>query len=56
MKDIFQIYMKRPNENTFVDAGFINRFWDEDSAVARCKELNRTWNDLGYEYIIVKVR
>ena len=56
MKNIFQIYKKCPNENTFEDAGFNNRFWDEDKANARCEELNRTWQYLGYEYIIVKVR
>lgn len=58
MENIFQIYVKRPNENTFVDAGIINRFYHEDEAVARCEALYKSWKDLnlGYEYIIVKVR
>lgn len=51
----FQIYMKRNGENTFTEARLNNWFWKEEDAIARCKELNDTWNKHGYEYIIVKL-
>ena len=56
MTNVYQIYKKHAGENTFVEAGLINRFWNEEEAIARCKVLNDTWRKFGYEYIVVKVK
>lgn len=54
----YQIYLKRPDENTYHECGLNNWFWKEEDAIERCKILNRDWKKVNpeYDYIIVKLR
>lgn len=57
MTNIYQIFIKHKGESVFVEAGIINRFYNEEEAITRCKLLNGIWNDIsGSEYIVVKIK